>query len=44
MKDFYQEYSVFQEALNIEDPWYVVKYNLDKLEQCLQTFVFTLSA
>ena len=39
MEDFNQEYSVFQKALNIEDPWYVVDYELDPKELILDVYL-----
>ncbi|MCM3654518.1 hypothetical protein [Metabacillus litoralis] len=35
MKDFEQEYSVFQKALKIEEPWYITSYQLDQSEHVL---------
>ncbi|WNF36608.1 ISL3 family transposase [Bacillaceae bacterium IKA-2] len=39
MKDFEQEYSVFQKALNIEEPWYVIGYQLDQSEHQLHIYL-----
>jgi transposase len=30
MEEFNQEFSVFQKALKIEDPWYVIDYELNQ--------------
>ncbi|WP_088076548.1 ISL3 family transposase [Litchfieldia alkalitelluris] len=38
-KDFEQEYSVFQAALKIEDPWYVTGYELDQEEEKLHIYL-----
>lgn len=45
MKEFEQEYRVFQKALNIEDPWYVVDYSLNQEEKLLDIYLdFTRGA
>ncbi len=35
MKDSEQEYNFFQQALNIEDPWYVIDYELNQSKEKL---------
>lgn len=39
MKEFDQEYSLFERALNIENPWYVVEYELNQKTQTLDVFL-----
>ncbi|MFK4996901.1 transposase family protein [Bacillus sp. N9] len=39
MNDFNQEYSVFQKALNIEDPWYVIDYELNTKDLILDIYL-----
>lgn len=39
MKDFNQVYSVFQKALKIEDPWYVIDYELNQKELILDVYI-----
>lgn len=39
MNDFEQEYGVFQQALKIEDPWYVIDYELRQDDQILDVFL-----
>jgi len=39
MNNFNEEYSVFQKALNIEEPWYVVDYELSQKDQILDIYL-----
>lgn len=39
MRDLDEEYSVFQKALKIEDPWYVIDYNLNQKDQILDVYL-----
>ena len=39
MQDFKQEYSLFQKALNIEDPWFVVDYELNQEDLILDIYL-----
>ncbi|WP_062350066.1 ISL3 family transposase [Bacillus kwashiorkori] len=39
MRDFNQEYSVFQKALGIEDPWYVIDYELNQNDYILDIYL-----
>ncbi|ESU30097.1 hypothetical protein G3A_23760 [Bacillus sp. 17376] len=39
MEDFNEEYGVFQKALNIEDPWYVVDYELNQKDLTLDIYL-----
>jgi transposase len=39
MVEFNQEFSVFQKALKIEDPWYVIDYELNQKDQVLDVYL-----
>lgn len=39
MIEFNQEFSVFQKALKIEDPWFVIDYELNQSEQILDVYL-----
>jgi transposase len=39
MIEFNQEFSVFQNALKIEDPWYVIDYELNQKDQILDVYL-----
>lgn len=39
MKDFEREYTVFEKALKIEEPWYVTHYDLDESEDTLHIYL-----
>ena len=39
MVEFNQEFSVFQNALKIEDPWYVIDYELNQKDQILDVYL-----
>lgn len=39
MNEFNQDYSVFQKALNIEDPWYVLDYELNQQDNILDIYL-----
>jgi transposase len=39
MRDFNEEYTVFQKALKIEDPWYVIDYELNQKDQILDVYL-----
>jgi transposase len=39
MKDFEHKYSVFEKALKIEEPWYIVNYELDEADQVLHIYL-----
>jgi hypothetical protein len=39
MEDFNQNYSVFQKALNFEDTWYVVDYELNTKDLILDVYL-----
>jgi transposase len=38
MVEFNQEFSVYQNALKIEDPWYVIDYELNQKDQILDVY------
>ena len=44
MKDFKQKYSVFEKALNIEEPWYFVHYELDETDKILHIYLNFVSS
>jgi transposase len=39
MVEFNQEFSVFQNALKIEDPWYVIDYEMNQKDQILDEYL-----
>ena len=39
MKEFDHEFSVFQRALKIEDPWYVIDFELNPDDQILDLYL-----
>ncbi|RUQ24489.1 ISL3 family transposase, partial [Peribacillus cavernae] len=39
MRDFNEDYTVFQKALKIEDPWYVIDYELNQNDQILDVYL-----
>jgi transposase len=39
MRDFNEDYTVFQRALKIEDPWYVIDYELNQKDQILDVYL-----
>lgn len=39
MTDFNQEFNVFQKALKIEEPWYVIDYSLNQKDQILDVYL-----
>ncbi|MDP4087051.1 MAG: ISL3 family transposase [Bacillota bacterium] len=39
MVEFNQEFNVFQKALKIDDPWYVIDYELNQNEQILNVYL-----
>lgn len=39
MIDFEAEFQLFQEALDIQDPWYIEYYEFSKREKCLHLYL-----